>query len=77
MKANTNTPSNSQQSFKDAVESYWRNPGSITNRPSFDRRISPGEGDVTNGPQPGKTQWIRPVISRKGFADMNCHNYRK
>ena len=43
----------SRQMFKAAVESYWQNPGSITNRPPFSRRVLPNGGAVTNGTQSG------------------------
>ena len=40
-----------QQWFKTQVETYWRDPGSFTNRPPFNRVIRPGSGTVTNGAQ--------------------------
>ena len=42
-----------RQRFKAAVESYWQNPGSVTNRPPFTRRVSPGGGAVTHETQSG------------------------
>jgi hypothetical protein len=53
--ADPNKPIDSKQIFKTTVEAYWQNPGSITNRPPFNR-MPPGRVVVTNGTQSGKAQ---------------------
>lgn len=41
---------NQQKLFKTSVESFWRNPGSATNRPSFRNRIPSSTAAVSNRP---------------------------
>jgi Ca2+-binding EF-hand superfamily protein len=55
MRTNPNSPIDQQQLFKAAVESYWQNGGSMTDRSPFSRRVPPGEGVMTNGTRGGIT----------------------
>jgi Ca2+-binding EF-hand superfamily protein len=52
-KVDPNKSFDPRQMFKAVVESYWQNPGGVTNRTSFNRGPSVG-GVVTNGTQSGK-----------------------
>ncbi|MGA3282840.1 MAG: EF-hand domain-containing protein [Verrucomicrobiota bacterium] len=56
MRVEANKTTDPRQLFKEAVEFYWQIPGSITNKPPFNRRIPPGSGLVTNGMHSGVTQ---------------------
>jgi hypothetical protein len=55
MRMDPNQPVDPRQMFKAAVESYWQNPGSVTNQPPFGNRI-PGAGFVPNRTPQGATQ---------------------
>jgi Ca2+-binding EF-hand superfamily protein len=55
MRMDASQPVDPRQMFKAAVESYWQNPGSITNRPPFTRRVPPDGGAVTHETQSGTT----------------------
>jgi Ca2+-binding EF-hand superfamily protein len=51
-----NKPVDARQLFKAAVESYWQNPGGVTNQPPFNGRVPPGARFVPNGIPQGAAQ---------------------
>jgi Ca2+-binding EF-hand superfamily protein len=56
MRMDANQPGDPRQIFKAAVESYWQNPGGVTNRPPFNNRIPSGAGFVPSRIPQGVTQ---------------------
>ena len=50
------TPGQAVEMFKAAVESYWQNPGGVTNRPPFNNQIPSGIAPVQNNTRPDAAQ---------------------